>query len=636
MLLTLDITNRAECATWLMLMKEHTMKPLCCFVVTLGLFGFASTVQTGAQVPPFQGRIESGPAWDKFVQQVLERVRAEEIPPATEREPETLESPSYRPESENDSREALAELVASMMQALAPDLLPPGYRFLERDPRILDLLHKLPADFGTRGDGAFEKAALRALADVHRALSDVFKPDGSSVEALKGLQQAVRDLDSAREITGEASNMAFVDDVARRIVGVGELMAKEAIAHADAAGVEKAVLTEAELALARSIEAVASGRYGDAIREQLISVEAGAIPILDLNRFEQRIIAAMHGKTVGFAYAIASGGFVVRAGAEGYARMPADGQVAQSPLKEMNIASTSKTLTAMTLLQLLAEKGVSVDDHILPWLPESWTKGPGIEFLTFRGLLDHRSGLNSNADGPYENADLRAYIAAGINGVDTIFPHYQNTNYAMFRVIIPFLHYGPQVMNMLDAEFAGVLDPFLNIAYRDIVRERVLAKTGVVEGDCKPAEITAAQTLMYEFPYLLGNGVTDRNWMSRCGSGGWYFSAAEMATILATRRHTNAILPPDAKRQMDTEFLGWYPIYGVRGVYRWHNGGLAYSGGRGLNTCWMDYTFGVQAALFSNSIGGHDDACSILQKAFDGAFVDPHGFQLPPGSVPQP
>jgi hypothetical protein len=186
-------------------------------------------------------------------------------------------------------------------------------------------------------------------------------------------------------------------------------------------------------------------------------------------------------------------------------------------------------------------------------------------------------------------------------------------------------------MNQLEQQI-GLLDQITAIAYRDIVRARVLAKTGVVEGDCKPSDATPVQTLMYEFPYFFGQGFADRNWMSRCGSGGWYLSAAEMAAILATRRHTNAILSPESRRQMDEEFLGWYPQYGVRGVYRAHNGGLGYSGGRGLGACWMDYPFGIQAAVLSNSVGGNDDLCTVLRFGFDTAFVDPPGPIISPAT----
>jgi hypothetical protein len=122
------------------------MKRLLGVLLPIAVIAVALTVRVDAQVAPFRGVVGSGPAWDQFVKEMLERARSGEIPPAPEREPESLESPSYFPEGEFDSREALAGVVASMMQALAPDLLPSGYRLRERDPRMLQLLYELPPD----------------------------------------------------------------------------------------------------------------------------------------------------------------------------------------------------------------------------------------------------------------------------------------------------------------------------------------------------------------------------------------------------------------------------------------------------------------------------------------------------------
>lgn len=632
--MSLDVAPRAWCAgSRTSKERKEAMKHSCRLVIALLLVAMATGDRVGAQAAVFNGVVGSGAAWDRFVQRLRDRLSAESIPDDTEViEPVSSEIPSFFPEGEADSREMLAHAIVSMLQAVAPDTLPTGFSVGDRDPRLFDAAQTSPSGNEKRGASGFEKSVLRAFADAQHALVLLLQTDGNAREATESLAQATDHLVDARARSSVSADVTFATRIAERLAKVSELLAREAIAHAEAAGVEARILTEAELALSRSLTAVIDGRYGDAIRERLIAVDTGDIPILDLDRFAQKIVDSLNGKTVGFSFAIASGGAVARAGAGGFARMPADGQFPQSPFKEMNIASTTKTITAMTVLQLLHEKGVSVDAPVLPWLPASWAKGPGIEYLTFRDLLLHFSGLDQNrGEQSTKYSFLRQVVANGIDPIDTAFWKYQNLNYGMLRVIIPFLHHGPAVMNELDKAI-GNLHDITALLYRDIVRVRVLDKTGFAQGDCKPSEVGISQTLMYEFPYFFGHGFADGNWISRCGGGGWYLSAIEMAGILATRRHTNQILTPDVRQLMDEGFLGWYPQYGRKAISRAHNGGLDYGGGRGLGTCWMDYPAGVQAVVFSNSIGIHDDLCSVLLNSYDNSFVDPPGPFFPKSS----
>ena len=57
------------------------------------------------------------------------------------------------------------------------------------------------------------------------------------------------------------------------------------------------------------------------------------------------------------------------------------------------IASVTKTVTAVATLQLLEANDLTVTAKIAPWLPSDWVKGPGIAQLTFRDLMQHKTGF---------------------------------------------------------------------------------------------------------------------------------------------------------------------------------------------------------------------------------------------------
>src|SRR5712691_10634145 len=149
---------------------------------------------------------------------------------------------------------------------------------------------------------------------------------------------------------------------------------------------------------------------------------------------------AINRQAVGYTYLILEHGRVVASNSFGQAHTDADPPaVALSPDDRMNIASVSKTLTAVAALKLLAAKHVSVDTPISSFLPKSWTLGPDVQTITFRELLTHTSGIRSSQDLATDYDDLRTLIARGIKLGDKVY-HYQNHNFALFRILIPYLN----------------------------------------------------------------------------------------------------------------------------------------------------------------------------------------------------
>ncbi len=405
--------------------------------------------------------------------------------------------------------------------------------------------------------------------------------------------------------------------------------------------------------MASADEQIAAGNHDTAILQLKQVLELGPHLVFSMRAFVQNLRTTFDTSTVGYSWAIAENGTLVHPWQNGRAQVGPQ-PVDQSATKEMNIASVSKTLTAVAVLRLLESRNLSIDSPISPWLPTTWTLGPGVAGvggLTFRNLMTQSSGLNNNAvskttgkpqAAPYDYASLRSTIATGVNAPKTFV--YQNANFALFRVMIPRLaNTVPGVDNTETSKGVGSQagDSFAAgsyaAAYINYLRNQLFAPMGI-DGRCDPADNPNVRTLLYN-PNLALSGRDAGNWTLLCGSGGWYLSATELAAYLAHMRYDNAILSPAMRTVMNQNFTGWMDPAnykwgdGVWGTYHNHGGDLWYdnvaqSAKRGMDSCVMSYPNGVQIAILINSQGpsydGHPASgyqCAALQAAFDNALV---------------
>lgn len=221
---------------------------------------------------------------------------------------------------------------------------------------------------------------------------------------------------------------------------------------------------------------------------------------VDLDRFEQEIRDRVAPFAVGFSYAIAQDGNVLRQGAGGSRWVPIS-DPGQEPgtglvtginpaytlpfttgtLGEM--ASTSKTVTAVAVLKALRGKGVSVDAPVAPYLPTSWVRGPGMDTVTFRQLLSHgikptvgnrlgRGAANCKVD---FYGCLRDAVATGM----TQPAGYDNIHYTLMRYILPIV-YDPVTVQVWIAaqDDQTTINQVLSADFRDRIRA-LLASVGV-------------------------------------------------------------------------------------------------------------------------------------------------------------
>ena len=267
-------------------------------------------------------------------------------------------------------------------------------------------------------------------------------------------------------------------------------------------------------------------------------------------KFLQNISATLKGKVVGFT-AIVGGLFIA---SDGQARTSTD-----APSLKMdtgipgNIASVSKTLTAVAVLQLLAKNGLTINSNMSPYLYSDWPQGMNINQITFKQLLTHNSGIRTDCGGSKTTyAILRALVGAGVQAANMNVPYYDNCNFAIFRELLPKLS-GQPIDNIADGPLRAKKSADMYIAY---MNQNVFAPVGVSTAACQPPGGFNV-VLSYPFPAGATHGNDWGNWTLTCGGGGWVLSARDIFLVINSIASNNTLLTDAQRKQMISNCLGW-------------------------------------------------------------------------------
>lgn len=244
---------------------------------------------------------------------------------------------------------------------------------------------------------------------------------------------------------------------------------------------------------------------------------------------------------IGYCYLIRRNGKHLNSHASGWAQIPGDGDIKWGLGVKQNIGSVSKFITAIAIIQLLQDIGVSVNDPIAKYLPDYWTKGPGVDSITFANLLRHEAGLGATLSGAGAG-DFAAAKSEIAKGPTAIPQQYKNVNYALLRVLfatltntIPASFRAPKV-NLPYA--TGLTDDkmwnaFSSAVYIQRVNEKVFAPAGVSARDLNldPSSSKAYPTppagVGWQWSSTNGDGA---------GPGLWQLSVTELIQVLEAFR----------------------------------------------------------------------------------------------------
>ena len=260
-------------------------------------------------------------------------------------------------------------------------------------------------------------------------------------------------------------------------------------------------------------------------------------PSLDVAGFGQDLHQALSGSVQGYTMRLRRNGQNIYTLQWNWARRPGDGQRGWNPDRRMNIASVSKFITAVAMVDLLDRRNIDPDTPIAQWLPAYWTRGANVDDITFEMLMTHSSGLANS--GSTDFATMRQLVAGGVtSNLPTSF-NYENTNFGLQRILIATV--GGYVGRNLNLGPVGLNDSVWNAAttaaYRDYVEKNVFAPAGVTNAGFGKSANTA---IAYAFNG--GSGWNSGNLSWRAGSGGWHLSVDEILDVAATYRYTGKIV----------------------------------------------------------------------------------------------
>ncbi|KAA6439992.1 beta-lactamase family protein [Dyadobacter flavalbus] len=290
---------------------------------------------------------------------------------------------------------------------------------------------------------------------------------------------------------------------------------------------------------------------------------------------------------------------------------------------KMQIASMTKTLTAVAFLKLASEKGVKTTDKIIRYLPPKWAKGENIDEITFRDLLTHRSGITGLGDKCLNGSFLENYwyglqslIAKGVKTVNMGNQCYQNANYGLYRVLIPA---------MLGYQFSGddmKDDQETQKIYEKYINENLLKKAGVDSKDIltNPA---AAPTFGYDHPYTVGTeGFNPGDFRDVSGAYGIYLSANEAMKVYSNLFTTgnNTVLSPSLQDSVLVSGLGSYSAVMPQGKFSYHDGWwynqLEDGKPKGFRSIWIKCPNDIMIVMFTNALRHGDGLFPIKSSAY--------------------
>lgn len=367
---------------------------------------------------------------------------------------------------------------------------------------------------------------------------------------------------------------------------------------------------------------------------------ANPIPVFSPEEFKEQIRSQLQEQSIiGYQYAINVNGnlyFDTSAGLSRYATDPG-GPLAINSATRFNVASISKFIGTIALLNALEDNNISIHDQMYKHLPPAWQSQVhhGNKSLTFKDILTNNTGINFPGSIP-DPGDMQSEVQMlqGLRAIPNPFRKgvYQNGNFTLIRVLI-----GEIVYDLNDR--ASNYSTECTDKYFEYLNNQIFSKLNL---NCPKSvnEVnayynTSTYPWAYQHPFdstftnptdgSVGWGHSNSPNLNG-GSAGLMLSALDISKIMAFFRHDKSELIISATQRaniLEHELGLTESLTGAEGRYP------SKGGTRGPDNCCdrairsriMFYPNDVEAVILTNS--NHTGLGTILWQAYDASWVDP-------------
>lgn len=348
-------------------------------------------------------------------------------------------------------------------------------------------------------------------------------------------------------------------------------------------------------------------------------------PKLDVAAFGTTMHTILKDQVTGYILQVRQNGNLIYNLIWNWSKTPVDGNKGWNEDTRMHVASVSKYLTAVGLVKLLDSKGISYDAKIIGYLPTYWTKGPNIDKISFRHLLNHTSGFSTNSSSS-DYAFMKGRVAAGVPAANVgTTGDYENMNFGLMRILMPIINgnvnKGTTFIN-IPALNDSVWDAVTLLHYRNYMQAYVFNPAGVPNVQFEP--IAGGQNaLAYRFPHANVGGWNSGNLAPVAGGAGWRLSTKELLNVMNHMRRKNTILPAQkAQLLLDSRF-GIDQVIDTPAGKLYNKNGAWGTGDKKTEQC-VAYFFpnGMEVVVFVNSPISTNDPPFSLRGLVKDAFIN--------------
>lgn len=360
----------------------------------------------------------------------------------------------------------------------------------------------------------------------------------------------------------------------------------------------------------------------------------------DIDLFVEYLEAGL-GDTAGYEIAVNRNGNLYLSEGKGSSIYPGDpgGAIAMQDTTRMNVASVSKFIGTIALMQVMEKHNIGIDEPIYDYLPARWQAAMHTDhydigspyMVRFENMLRMETGIAF--PGTNWSPGIMPTTTEMLQGISQpAAPNrvgvYQNGNFTLIRVLIGELEYG------LD-DSATDYNEQTTDAYFDYIKKNIFDKLGIhppMSADAVNDYYAGTFTRAHQWPFddtfkdgdgNVGWGATSDPTLNG-GSGGLVLSSLDLAEVAAYFKHDESGLIISAAQRdqiLDNELGLIESTTGEHGRYQSKGGTRGPEAGtnRALRSRVMFFPNGVEAVVLTNS--NITNLGTLLRTSFDDAWV---------------